>query len=220
MLSAVEHNEVTASVLAQALDMAHTRYHPRILAVAGLVALKQGARNEGVKLLEQAQALGPLDPDGPRILGVHHIAANQLDEAYAPLREAAGRDPFDTEIARMLAPAAVNHNDLRLARVTYHALCVLEPAVPANNLGLANTERQLGNFDAARRAAITGLTLAPQDVPLLYERVAIESAAYKAAADDPTKRAVFKAQGEQALAELRKVAPEHPGVAALTQTFD
>lgn len=114
----------------QAIHLAEARQTPRLMTVAGLVAFKQGDANRGLALLSTAQEAAPLDPDPPRLIGLHYVADNMPDAALGPLVEASQRNPFDPEIQVAIAQLAAAVGDLKLARATYATLAVLRPDVP------------------------------------------------------------------------------------------
>ncbi|HET6345755.1 MAG TPA: hypothetical protein VFH51_12540, partial [Myxococcota bacterium] len=106
LLSILQQEQISQDDLQLALRIAERQPQPRLLTVAGLVALKGGARFAGTRLLEDAERAAPLDPDPPRLLGVASVAQATPDEALEPLLEAARRNPFDVEVAQLLGQVA------------------------------------------------------------------------------------------------------------------
>jgi tetratricopeptide (TPR) repeat protein len=217
LLGALERGEANAQTLAQATALATSTQHPRALTVAGLLALRLGAAGEGRELLSRAAEASPLDPDPPRALGVSLYAADRPMEALPYLRDAAHRDPFDADVARMLAAVSTARGDNLLARDAYLRLTVLEPSVVENHLWLARLERQRGDLVAARQAAERGCVLTPSDVPLLLERAAIEAQLYSIATSDD-ERSQARARTRNAVTALLQAAPEHPAAGAILES--
>jgi tetratricopeptide (TPR) repeat protein len=143
LLAILQQERIGEEDLQLALRIAERQPQPRLLTVAGLVALKQGARFAGTRLLEDAERASPLDPDPPRLLGIAAVAQATPDEALEPLQEAARRNPFDVEIAQLLAQIAASLGRWQLAFDTYQTLTVLEPEVEAHHQALARCAKEL-----------------------------------------------------------------------------
>jgi predicted Zn-dependent protease len=181
-----------------------------VLTAAGLVALNRGLSVEAGKLLAEAAALNPLDPEPMRVLGAAMYAAERPADALAPLQEAMHRAPLDVEVARMLAATASAVGRTEVARDTYRALTRLEPTVAAHHLWLARSERRLGNDEIARQSAATGCALDGQSIPLLVELASIE-AALAMKAPTAKERDEARRRAHETVERLLAVAPNHPG---------
>ncbi len=209
--------ETTALVRAQAL--VEEVPHPRVLKVAALVALHRGLETEAVNRLEVAAELSPLDPEPWRILGMARHAGERANEAAAALGEAHRRDPFDVDVARVLASTSTQTQDFQTARDTYVDLTRLEPAVAEHYLLLARSERRLGRATAARRAAEAGVAISGQSVPLLLELASIEAQLALGAPTEDERRAARR-RTEETIERLLEVAPDHPGAAAILASLE
>ena len=217
-LAELERGEPTMEALAHLQELAAEVNHPRVLMVAGLAALRRGQTNEATRLLEAAAALSPLDPAPWRALGSSYYAIERANDALRPLREAFARDPFDSEVAEMLAAASASVGEDRTARDTYRALTLLEPDVADHHLGVARMERRRGRPDAARAAAERGCSLEPQSVPLLLELASIDAElALKAPSAVERDQARERTRAE--VDRLLIVAPNHPGAAAILESI-
>jgi tetratricopeptide (TPR) repeat protein len=219
ILAGVEAGQTGPEILQRALALAAEVQHPRVLTAAGLVALDRGLPIEAGKLLREAAELSPLDPEPMRVLGEALYASDRPADALAPLEVAMHRNPFDVEVARMLAAVASAVGSNEVARDTYRALTVLEPVVAAHHLWLARTERKLGNNQIARRAAVAGCELDAKSIPLLMELASIEATlAIKA----PTARERDEARrhAHDTVERLLAVAPNHPAAEVILGTLD
>jgi tetratricopeptide (TPR) repeat protein len=219
ILSALEKGDSPPDVLARAQGLAAEVSHPRVLKVAGLVLLHRGLEAEARDRLLVAAEANPLDAEPWRVIGAAAFAADRVNEALAPLREAWQRDPFDVEVARMLARVAAAGGEDTLARDAYRALTVLEPGVADHRLWLARSERKLGRLEIARRAAERGSRLQPDHIPLLVELASIE-AQLTLSAPTEGERERARERTHAAVERLLEVAPEHPGAAAILNSIE
>ncbi|MEE8408455.1 MAG: tetratricopeptide repeat protein [Myxococcota bacterium] len=219
ILSALERGENAPGALERSQNLAAEVDHPRVLIVAGLVALQRGLKIEAGQFLNRAAMLNPIDPEPPRVLGTARYAAERPAEALAPLREAMRRDPFDVEVARMVATAAIAIEDTETARDTYRALIVLEPQIAEHYLWLARTERRLGRFGAARRAVERGCALDARNVLLLLELASVEMT-LALSAPTAVERVDARQRAQSAVDQLLEVAPGHPGAVAILASLE
>lgn len=213
-LTQVSSGEVSEPVLLQVLALADRRPHPRILTVAGMMALQRGAREEGRELLLRAAEMNPLDPDPLRTLGIALHAAEQEAEAVEHLHAALKRDPFDVAVAQRLAEAANAMGEYGMARDAYRSMTVLQPQNSKAYLGLARMARRQGALATARQAVRSGCRLAPKSVPLLLERAVVE-ASWAQQARSSAERDAAVDQARNAVDELLEVAPRHPGATTI-----
>ncbi|MBI5510885.1 MAG: tetratricopeptide repeat protein [Deltaproteobacteria bacterium] len=219
VLAALERGAATDDELEKIRTLAGEVEHPRVLTVAALAALKRGAQAEAARLLEQATAMGLLDPAPWRVLGSSLVATGRTREALRPLTEAFARDPFDVDVAAMLAATAAAVDENRVARDAYRALTLLQPEVAAHALGLARMERRLARPEAALTAVERGVELDPQSVPLLVELASIE-AELASKGSTAAVRQQAKTRARAAVARLIRVAPNHPAAPVILKTLD
>jgi len=219
ILGELEGGTPSAAAQARAQALAEAAPHPRVLKVAGLVALHRGLEEEARTRLLVAAEANPLDPEPWRIIGSALFAGERANEALAPLREAWARDPFDVDVARMLARVTIATGDHQVARDAYHALTVLEPRVAEHHLWLARSERQIGRLEIARRAAARGSRLQPDHIPLLVELASIE-AHLTLTAPTELEREAARQRTHEAVERLLEVAPEHPGAAVILDSLE
>jgi Flp pilus assembly protein TadD len=218
LLAELEHGQPSAEATARLQALALEVNHPRVLTVAALAALKRGFQSEAERLLEAAAILNPLDPAPWRALGGTYYSTDRAGEALKPLREAFERDPYDVEVAEMLAATSAAVGEIATARQTYRALTVLVPERADYHLGLARMERRLGRPEAALAAASRGLSLEATSVPLLLEVASIDAElASKAPTEVEREEARDRAHAD--VARLRAVAPDHPAAAAILESL-
>ena len=218
LLAELERGQPTAETVARLQVLAAEVNHPRVLMVAGLAALRRGLQTEASRLLESAANLNPLDPAPWRALGSSYYATEHGSDALRPLREAFARDPFDIEVAQMLAAASASVGEDVTARDTYRALTLLDPEVADYHLGLARMERRLGRPEAARTAAERGCSLDPQSVPLLLELASID-AELVLKAISAVERDQARERTRAEVERLLRVAPNHPAAAAILESI-
>lgn len=213
-LSALQRGEPTQAWTVRLEQALGETPHERLLLTLGLFRLKQGEMEDARALLLQAAQNNPFNPEAVRALGLTLYASERPDEAYGYLREAALRDPFDTEVQTLLAGVALSRGDKQVSQEAREALVVLTPNAVDNYVALARLLRERGQLAAAEQVVECGALVSRDEVPLLFERATVFFAKRQAAQNaDDLKKA--QEQLNLAVGELLRVAPNHPGAAAL-----
>lgn len=143
LMQTLQSDPIDADELPHARLLVSAAPHPRVLTLAGLLALRLGATAQGIDWLERAQAQNPLDPDPPRIVAGHYVAASDAATAVIALHTAAEANPFDAELAAELARQEQKAGDWVGAAKTLEALLVLEPHVARHSEAYAQVQAQL-----------------------------------------------------------------------------
>ncbi|MBC7795036.1 MAG: hypothetical protein H7Z43_15125, partial [Clostridia bacterium] len=84
---------------------------------------------------------------------------------------------------------------------------------------VARLERKQGRVEAARTAALKGLSVRADDIPLLVEHAAIE-AQIALTATEPRVRHQAAGRTRDAVDQLLVVAPGHPGADAIKKSVE
>jgi len=219
LLTVSERGAVGEQHLVRVREILAEHHNASVLTVAGVLAMRTSDPANGAAFLNEAAVLAPLDPDPPRALGLAFYASDRPAAALGPLREAARRDPFDVQTRRLLADTASRLNETDVALEAYRALTVLTPREPENYLWVARLERKATRYEAARVAAVKGLTIQADNVALLVERAAVE-AQIALAATDSHKRSEAADRTREAVDDLLAVAPGHPGADAIKKSVE
>lgn len=217
-LGALDRAELSRERALTMLALAKEAPHPRVLTVAGMVALRMGLPQDAARYLQEAARLNPVDPDPLRILAVSRGAADRALEALEPLRGALRRDPLDLELTRLAARAAQDAGDRALALWAYQRLTVLEANVPEHHLWVARLARQEGQLDQARVAVESGYALERTSIPVLVERAVIHARLARVAPTAAERRAAHQT-ARSTVEELLNVAPEHPSAQVIIDSL-
>lgn len=219
LLSIAERGAVDEHHIVRARELLAQHHHASVLTVLGVLLMRMGDVANGTASLNEASALAPLDPDPTRALGLAFFASDRASLALGPLREACRRDPFDVQARAVLAETASKLDETALALEAYKALTVLAPNRSDNYLWVARLERRQGRSEAARQAALRGLAVHADDIPLLVEHAAIE-AQIALTASEKKVRGQAAERARDAVDQLLVVAPGHPGADAIRKSVE
>ena len=219
LLTVAERGAVDEHHIVRARELLSQHHHASVLTVLGVLAMRAGDVANGATALNEAAKLAPLDPDPPRALGFAFFASDRASLALGPLREAARRDPFDIQSRAMLAETASKLGETAIALEAYKALTVLAANRSDNYLWVARLERKQSRLEAARTAALKGLAVHKDDIPLLVEHAAIEAQIALTASESRVRREAAS-RTRDAVDELLVVAPGHPGAEAIRKSVE
>jgi tetratricopeptide (TPR) repeat protein len=128
----------------------------------GESALKAGDPREALRLFESALSLDASRARSWNYLGGVHFALGDLSRALQHFRRALELDPRDVRACNNIGTTLERLGEFAQAEEAYQRAATIDPAYPVTqrNLGLLQA-RRLGNPEAARRAWLRYLELAP-----------------------------------------------------------
>jgi tetratricopeptide (TPR) repeat protein len=128
----------------------------------GESALKAGDPQEALRLFEAALSRDASRARSWNYLGGVHFTLGDLSRALQHFRRALELDPRDVRACNNIGTTLERLGEFAQAEEAYQRAATIDPAYPLTqrNLGLLQA-RRLGNFEAARRAWLRYLELAP-----------------------------------------------------------
>lgn len=173
-LDLLEKKPDAARARFDALLKANPKNAQALLALAELKRRTGGKPEEVGKLLADAVAADPLDPQARQTLIEHHAITGDVKAALGAAQAAAVALPRDAELQDQLGRALLANNDLNQAATVFSKLASLHPDSYLGHLGLAELALAANDGDAAARSARKAVELAPQQ--LACQRVALLAA--------------------------------------------
>jgi tetratricopeptide (TPR) repeat protein len=121
--------------------------------------------DEALAAYDEAAAVAPASPDGPREGGLRSARWGELEEAAPRLEEAIRRGAHDVETWHALGLVRLHLRDLDGAEAAYRAGAAADPRAPESFLGLASVAIVRGDARAALEAYDQVLSRRPRFAP-------------------------------------------------------
>ena len=117
-----------------------------------------------------------LDPALLYLLGSAYTQNRDFSQAEDAFKKALAREPDSEDVRRAYAEALMAQGKMQEARSELQEIVKSDPQSPMSYVRLAQLDRQLGNFDEARKELEQGRTLAPDNLEIPYQEAILEDA--------------------------------------------
>ena len=134
----------------------------------------QGSYDKIISLLESIPD-NRLDPALLYLLGSSYAQTRDYTKAENAFKRALQREPDSEDIRRAYAEALMAQGRMQDARAQLQEIVKSDPQSPMSYVRLAQLDRQMGNFDEARKELETARGLAPDNLEIPYQEAILES---------------------------------------------
>ena len=133
----------------------------------------QGDYNKIISLLENIPD-DKMDPALLYLLGSSYAQNRNFDKAEDAFKKALAREPDSEDIRRAYAEALIAQGNLQEARAQLLGMVKSDPQSPMSYVRLAQLDRQMGNFNDARKELEQARGLAPDNLEIPYQEAVLE----------------------------------------------
>jgi tetratricopeptide (TPR) repeat protein len=133
----------------------------------------QGSYDKIISLLE-AIPDSRMDPALLYLLGSSYAQKRDYTKAQDTFKKALAREPDSEDIRRAYAEALMAQGKMQDARGQLQEIVKSDPQSPMSYVRLAQLDRQMGNFEEARKELEQARGLAPDDLEIPYQEAILE----------------------------------------------
>ena len=133
----------------------------------------QGDYDKIISLLENIPD-SKMDPALLYLLGSAYTQNRNFNKAEDIFKKALAREPDSEDIRRAYAEALIAQGKMQEARSQLQEIVKSDPQSPMPYVQLAQLDRQMGNFDEARKELEQARTLAPDNLEIPYQEAVLE----------------------------------------------
>ncbi|HUX09789.1 MAG TPA: tetratricopeptide repeat protein [Terriglobia bacterium] len=133
----------------------------------------QGDYNKIISLLENIPD-SKMDPALLYLLGSAYTQNRNFDKAEVVFKKALAGEPDSGDIRRAYAESLIAQGKMDEARAQLQEIVKSDPQAPMSYVRLAQLDRQMGNFDAARKELEQARNLAPDNLEIPYQEAVLE----------------------------------------------
>lgn len=166
-LDLIDYRSATAQARLQSFSDSHKNHVPAMLAMAKLLAVSGGSRDEIVKWINDARLAEPTNL-APRVaLAEYYLNFGAAKQALAATLEADGIAPNLPDILELMGRAMLASGDDQQALLTFGKWSALQPQSPLPHIRMAELEASRKRWDAALEQYKRAQTLSPEFTPVL-----------------------------------------------------
>jgi len=133
----------------------------------------QGDYDKIISLLENIPD-SKMDPALLYLLGSAYTQNRNFNKAEDIFKKALAREPDSEDIRRAYAEALIAQGKMQEARSQLQEIVKSDPQSPMPYVQLAQLDRQMGNFDEARKELEQARNLAPDNLEIPYQEAVLE----------------------------------------------
>jgi tetratricopeptide (TPR) repeat protein len=115
-----------------------------------------------------------MDPALLYLLGSSYAQNRDLNKAESVFKRALEREPDSEDIRRAYAQVLMSQGKMQDARAQFEEVVKSDPQAPMSYVRLAQLDRQMGNFDDARKELEQARGLAPDNLEIPYQEAMLE----------------------------------------------